>query len=113
MGELVDLYGAGDAAVVGGGFAKGVHNTLEPAAFGKFIWVGPQVGRFREIPAMSEAGGLQICQDENDMVFALRAFFEHPEAVRLGGTNARSFAKSHAGAGLQIVRGWEKRMREA
>lgn len=113
MGELVDLYGAGDATVVGGGFAKGVHNTLEPAAFGKFIWVGPQVGRFREIPAMSEAGGLQICQDENDMVLALRAFFEQPEAVRLEGTKARNFAKTHAGAGLQIVQGWEKRMRDA
>ncbi|MFZ8837088.1 MAG: 3-deoxy-D-manno-octulosonic acid transferase [Flavobacteriales bacterium] len=113
MGELLDLYAAGDAAVVGGGFAKGVHNTLEPAAHGKFVWVGPQVGRFREIPTMSEAGGLKVCQDENDLIQSLRAFFEQPEAVRRAGINARNFAESHAGAGLQIVVGWEKRTQNA
>ena len=46
MGELLDAYALADVVVVGGGFGKGVHNTLEPAAHGKRILVGLNVERY-------------------------------------------------------------------
>ena len=61
FGELLNAYALADVAVVGGGFGKGVHNTLEPAAHGKRILVGPNVQRFAEIAALEKTGALTVC----------------------------------------------------
>jgi 3-deoxy-D-manno-octulosonic-acid transferase len=47
-GLLSSLYRYGKLAVVGGGFGVGIHNVLEPAAFGLPIVFGPNYQRFKE-----------------------------------------------------------------
>jgi 3-deoxy-D-manno-octulosonic-acid transferase len=50
MGELLLMYGAADAAFVGGSLIeRGGHNILEPAALSKAILTGPHVFNFAEI----------------------------------------------------------------
>ena len=57
-GLLAYLYRYGDLAYVGGGFGAGVHSTLEPAAYGLPVAVGPRYRRFGEATALAAAGVL-------------------------------------------------------
>jgi 3-deoxy-D-manno-octulosonic-acid transferase len=50
VGELRSVYSLADVAVIGGSFLPfGGHNPLEPAAFGKAIVFGPEMGNFKEV----------------------------------------------------------------
>lgn len=48
IGMLSALYQYADYAFIGGGFGKGIHNTLEAAAFGMPIFMGPKYKKFQE-----------------------------------------------------------------
>ena len=48
VGMLARLYKYADIAYVGGGFSQGVHNTLEPAAYGNYMLFGPKHTHFPE-----------------------------------------------------------------
>lgn len=59
IGMLSSLYGYGEIAFVGGGFRGGLHNTLEPAAFGIPVLWGDhkENNRFQELQGLVDAGG--------------------------------------------------------
>lgn len=58
VGILADLYAAGDAAFVGGGFHRaGLHSVLEPAVFGVSVTVGPHWQMSRDAALLIERGG--------------------------------------------------------
>jgi len=48
IGLLTKVYSYADIAYVGGGFATGLHNTLEPAVFGIPVLIGPEYKGFKE-----------------------------------------------------------------
>jgi 3-deoxy-D-manno-octulosonic-acid transferase len=48
VGLLSQLYRFGTFAYIGGAFGKGLHNTLEAAAFGLPLFFGPTYGKFQE-----------------------------------------------------------------
>lgn len=48
VGMLMNLYQYGDIAFVGGGFRTGLHNILEPAAFGLPVFFGNKYDKFPE-----------------------------------------------------------------
>ncbi|OGX89838.1 3-deoxy-D-manno-octulosonic acid transferase, partial [Hymenobacter coccineus] len=48
VGLLSQLYRFGQFAYVGGAFGKGLHNTLEAAAFGLPLFFGPTYSKFQE-----------------------------------------------------------------
>jgi 3-deoxy-D-manno-octulosonic-acid transferase len=54
---LNTLYRYGTVAYIGGGFGKGIHNTLEPAAFGLPVIFGPRYEKFEEARQMVARGG--------------------------------------------------------
>jgi 3-deoxy-D-manno-octulosonic-acid transferase len=100
MGHLMDAYGAGHFALVGGGFGKGVHNTLEPAAHGLAIWTGPHVGRFAEVQALQDCAALESMKNEDACVQSINVAWEDPERIQKMGSAARKYAAQNAGAGL-------------
>lgn len=57
VGMLNTLYRYAQVAYIGGGFGKGIHNTLEPAAFGLPVLFGPRYEKFEEARAFVERGG--------------------------------------------------------
>ena len=57
IGLLNTLYRYGWAAYIGGGFGKGIHNTLEPAAWGLPVLFGPKYHKFEEAKQMVALGG--------------------------------------------------------
>ena len=48
FGILKHIYKYSDIAYIGGGFSQGVHNTLEPAAYGNYMLFGPKHTHFPE-----------------------------------------------------------------
>ena len=48
VGLLSQLYRFGEYAYIGGAFGKGLHNTLEAAAFGLPLFFGPTYAKFQE-----------------------------------------------------------------
>ncbi len=57
IGLLNTLYRYGSIAYIGGGLGKGIHNTLEPAAFGLPIIFGPKYEKFEEARQFVARGG--------------------------------------------------------
>ena len=68
MGILKYTYALGHAAIVGGGWGSGVHNTLEPAVFGLPTAVGPGISGFREIQSLQSIGALTVCPSPREMI---------------------------------------------
>ncbi|UOQ99821.1 3-deoxy-D-manno-octulosonic acid transferase [Hymenobacter sp. 5317J-9] len=56
IGLLSQLYRFGHYAYIGGAFGKGLHNTLEAAAFGLPLFFGPNYKRFQEAVDLAELG---------------------------------------------------------
>ena len=106
MGELLDAYAVADVVVVGGGFGNGVHNTLEPAAHGKRILVGPNVERFAEVGALRETGALSVCDSPSALREAIQTALRDVEVTRRAGAKAAAYARENAGAGMAIAQGW-------
>ena len=105
IGLLTQIYRYADLAYVGGGFATGLHNTLEPAVFGIPVLIGPRYQGFREAEDLVAAGGIRIV--ENKMSFAARAgelMADYELRLELGKVNA-SYIERNKGASNQILEG--------
>jgi 3-deoxy-D-manno-octulosonic-acid transferase len=66
IGVLAEAYYFGKHAYVGGAFGSGLHNILEPAAFGLPVIFGPSFSKFPEAKRFIEEGIAQSIRDEND-----------------------------------------------
>lgn len=55
IGLLKNLYRYGNLAFIGGGFGKGIHNTLEPAVYGIPVLFGPKHNKFQEAQDLLKA----------------------------------------------------------
>lgn len=58
IGILTKVYSYAGIAYVGGGFATGLHNTLEPAVFGIPVVIGPNYSGFLEAEELVALGGM-------------------------------------------------------
>lgn len=56
MGMLSGIYKYGEIAYIGGGFGKGIHNTLEAATYGMPVVFGTNYKRFKEACDLIECG---------------------------------------------------------
>ncbi len=67
MGVLSRLYRLADISYVGGGFGDGIHNILEPAAYGLPIIIGPNFQGFREAETFVESGFTAVVTNYQDL----------------------------------------------
>ncbi len=56
LGHLAESYRYGSIAIIGGAFGKGLHNTIEAAAFGLPLIFGPNHQKFPEAAQFIQAG---------------------------------------------------------
>jgi len=66
IGYLSHLYRYANIAYVGGGFGKGIHNTLEAATFGLPVIFGPNYQKFQEAKDLINKGTAFSIQNENE-----------------------------------------------
>ncbi len=94
IGMLSSLYQYGEIAYIGGGFGSGLHNTQEPAAFGKPVIVGPDHYKFKEVAEMIEIGACKSIHSATEMLELLKSDTLNVES----GNKARNYILQQGGA---------------
>jgi len=99
IGILTKIYSYADVAYVGGGFGtSGLHNILEPAAFGVPIIIGPNHQKFPEAVAMVHMGGCIAVKDKREMNDALSSLIYNDDVREETGHVAGTFVSMNRGA---------------
>lgn len=68
VGLLAQIYAYADFAYVGGGFGEGLHNILEPAAFGVPVFFGEDYQDFPEAVALLEKKGAFSVKNRQELI---------------------------------------------
>jgi 3-deoxy-D-manno-octulosonic-acid transferase len=98
IGMLSRLYQLGVVAYIGGGFGKGIHNTLEAAAFGIPVVFGPNYEKFREAKSLVERGGAFSVSNEGEAAVVFAALLKSPEKLKQAGSTAGKYVEENIGA---------------
>lgn len=103
MGMLSQVYRVAQAAYVGGGFGKGIHNLLEPAVYGIPVFFGPKNQKFLEAAALQKTHiGFEI-QSAAMLAAALQPFLSSENQRKQLKTVAEQWFASQAGATATIM----------
>ncbi|HEA23294.1 MAG TPA: 3-deoxy-D-manno-octulosonic acid transferase [Pricia antarctica] len=103
IGLLTKIYSYADIAYVGGGFATGLHNTLEPAVFGIPVIIGPDYEGFKEAEDLVAQKGILPITDQWSFGELMKKILDNPEfRKKTGAINAGYIAKNK-GASTQIM----------
>jgi len=110
LGELADLYGAADVAVIGGSFIPhGGQNPLEASAWKLPVLFGPHMNNFREISQkLVEAGGAIPVTDGDSLTDAVSRLLVNEEERRKTGAAGYETILQNRGALHKTVEAVEK-----
>jgi 3-deoxy-D-manno-octulosonic-acid transferase len=103
IGILASLYALADLAFVGGGFGQGVHQVLEPAAFGVPVLYGPKSVNSYEADQLKKRGVGFIVEDGETLYQLLSDFLQHPETMQKIGEKAALLVRENVGATQRIL----------
>ena len=97
VGMLSSIYKYGNIAYIGGGFGAGIHNTLEPIAFGLPVIFGPKYEKFEEARYLVDhKGGFSI----NDLAAFKQVFtsLEEGKTYQKASQTAKAYIENNKGA---------------
>jgi len=104
IGILGRIYSYADVAYVGGGFGTaGLHNILEPAAFGVPVIIGPNHQKFPEAVALVHMGGVIAVNNKHEMEEALSSLIYNDDYRWEKGHIAGTFVSMNRGAVGKII----------
>ncbi|MDQ3100701.1 MAG: 3-deoxy-D-manno-octulosonic acid transferase [Bacteroidota bacterium] len=103
MGLLARAYKYGDIAYVGGGFFDGIHNVLEPAAWGIPVIFGPDHKKFNEAKGLIDAGGGFQVKDRHELARILEQLINDGTFRKKAGAAAAEYVRKMAGATQKIT----------
>ena len=104
IGQLAKIYRYAKFAYVGGGMRKGgLHNTLEPAAFGIPVVIGRYFSKFQEAVLLEKKGGIYSVQSPKKFKKIYLALMNDVKlAERMGKIN-KGYIQSGKGASQHII----------
>jgi len=104
MGMLSRIYHYGHIALIGGGFGKGIHNTLEAAVYGMPLFFGPRYHKFDEAVQLIASGAAESAEAmsglQNRMTFAMNDL----EKRKKMGASARIQVEDNLGSVAIIIK---------
>jgi 3-deoxy-D-manno-octulosonic-acid transferase len=104
IGMLYSLYQYGDIAFIGGGFGVGIHNTLEAAAFGLPVIIGPNYQKFREARDIISLGlGYSINHLEELKPVVDKLVYDIPFRKKTG-VGIKAYVEKNTGATETIIK---------
>jgi 3-deoxy-D-manno-octulosonic-acid transferase len=98
IGLLSAIYAIADAAVIGGGFHKGIHNTLEAAVFNVPLCFGEKYQTFQEAIDLLACGAAWTFSDQDEFNACMEKM--KPLHHASGGAD---YVQRNAGATLKIL----------
>jgi 3-deoxy-D-manno-octulosonic-acid transferase len=103
IGILSSLYQYGKVAYIGGGFGKGIHNTLEAATFGLPVIFGPKYQKFQEAVNLVSAEAAFPVHDYGSFESTLSRLLDDQLFLKTSGEAARKLVLDNLGATQQIL----------
>ncbi|GIV34588.1 MAG: 3-deoxy-D-manno-octulosonic acid transferase [Chitinophagales bacterium] len=97
VGHLMSTYRYADLVYIGGGFGEGLHNTLEPAAWGKAVLFGPRHHKFPEAEALVEAGAAFVVNNAAQLAECVRELLTGGRYLQAG-EKAKKIIEQRKGA---------------
>jgi len=101
IGMLSSIYQYGKIAYIGGGFGNGIHNTLEPIAFGLPVIFGTKFQKFTEAVELVKTGGGFSISNQNELEEVFEKLLEKEEFEKAS-SQAQSYISTNQGATLKI-----------
>ncbi len=103
IGMLSSLYQYAHIAYIGGGFGRGIHNTLEAATFGNPVIFGPRYDKFQEARDLVARKAAFPVSGYPELTSVLDRLLGDLNLLRTSGQSAESYVKSMLGASSGIV----------
>ena len=103
IGMLSSLYAYADVTYVGGGFGRGIHNILEPAAHSKPVLFGPDHQNFREANLLIKSGAGFEVNDAIELKLLLDKLFSDDNYLKECSEKAGEFVRENKGASEIIM----------
>lgn len=103
IGQLSHLYQYADLAYVGGGFDKGIHNILEPAAFHIPIIFGPNFRKFQEAIDLTNSGGAFVVYAFRNISHKLNDLFFEESQLEAAKNRVANYMNENTGATARIM----------
>ena len=103
IGILSSLYQYGKVAYIGGGFGKGIHNTLEAATFGLPVIFGPRYQKFQEAVELVATQAAYPVLDYASFDAILSNLLDDRHFLNTSGESARKLVLDNLGATEQIL----------
>ena len=105
IGQLAMIYHYAKFAYVGGGMKKGgLHNTLEPAAYGIPIIIGKYFNRFQEAVILEKKGGISTVKSSYEFEKISNALLKDQKLVEKMGEINQNYVASGRGASHYITK---------
>jgi 3-deoxy-D-manno-octulosonic-acid transferase len=103
IGMLSRLYQYATITYIGGGFNKGIHNTLEAAVYGKPVLFGPNYKKFKEAIGLIETGGAVCIHSSTELSAILQRLINNKSELELRSKNSFDFVNQNKGATEKIL----------
>lgn len=104
IGLLSRLYHYAWITYIGGGFGKGIHNTLEAAVYGKPVLFGPVFHKFKEASDLIQTGGAITINNEEDCSKAVEKLLNNPDDYQARAESSGKYVYARRGATDTIIR---------
>ncbi len=104
VGMLKYLYRYGQLAFIGGGFSKGIHNTLEPASYKLPIVFGPNYKKFIEARELIDCQAAFSVSNSKELIQCLDELVANHSYLQIG-ERAYEYLENHKGASNLIFNG--------
>ncbi|MCA1744103.1 MAG: 3-deoxy-D-manno-octulosonic acid transferase [Bacteroidales bacterium] len=106
IGLLSSIYRYGSVAYIGGGFGKGIHNTLEAATYGMPVIFGPHHKKFKEAMDLIQHGAGFPISDKADFITVMENFWSpgSEATLKVSGEQALRYVQSMCGATSRILK---------
>ena len=104
IGQLNKIYRYAKFAYVGGGMKKsGLHNTLEPAAYGIPVIIGKYYRKFQEAVLLEKKGGIKSVQSTKEFKKAIETLIKYKAMVNRMGSINKDYVTSGKGVSQRVI----------
>lgn len=109
VGLLSGIYHIAHICYIGGGFGKGIHNTLEAATFGKPIIFGPNYEKFQEAKDLIARSAAFSISNANDLNEIGNQLLNDEKIYEQSASSAREYVLEKKGA-TEVITNYLKQL---
>lgn len=102
IGLLSKIYRYGEIAFIGGGFGKGIHNTLEAVAYEIPVLFGPNYKNFKEAVDLVEIEAAFVVENTEKLHSITKKLINHSNIATKSQYSAKQYIQHSFGATQQI-----------